>query len=155
VLELLLEGLLNIARLDVALALVIGAVGGVIIGAIPGVGPAVAIAILLPATYKLDPLVGLTLLLGIYGASMYGGAILAILINTPGTPINALTTYDGYSMTKQGQPKRALSLAYSASFVGGMISILALLTLAPNLAAIAHTLAVEKSSSPHCSALCW
>jgi TctA family transporter len=58
-------------------------------------------------------------------------------------------------MTKQGQPKRALSLAYSASFVGGMISILALLTLAPNLAAIAHTLAVEKSSSPHCSALCW
>jgi putative tricarboxylic transport membrane protein len=54
-LELLLEGLLNIARMDVALALVIGAVGGVIIGAIPGVGPAVAIAILLPATYKLDP----------------------------------------------------------------------------------------------------
>ncbi len=136
-LELLLEGLLNIARMDVALALVIGAVGGVIIGAIPGVGPAVAIAILLPATYKLDPLVGLTLLLGIYGASMYGGAIPAILINTPGTPVNALTTYDGYSMTKQGQPRRALSLAYSASFVGGMISILALITLAPNLAAIA------------------
>lgn len=54
-LELLLEGLLNIARMDVALALVIGAVGGVIIGAILGVGPAVAIAILLPATYKLDP----------------------------------------------------------------------------------------------------
>ena len=136
-LELLLEGLLNIARMDVALALLIGAVGGVIIGAIPGVGPAVAIAILLPATYKLDPLVGLTLLLGIYGASMYGGAIPAILINTPGTPVNALTTYDGFSLTKQGQPRRALSLAYSASFVGGMISIVALITLAPNLAAIA------------------
>ena len=90
--ELLLESLMLIARWDVAIALLIGAIGGVIIGAIPGVGPAVAIAILLPATYKLEPLVGLTLLLGIYGAALYGGAIPAILINTPGTPVNALTT---------------------------------------------------------------
>ena len=73
--ELLLESLMLIARWDVAIALLIGAIGGVIIGAIPGVGPAVAIAILLPATYKLEPLVGLTVLLGIYGAALYGGAI--------------------------------------------------------------------------------
>ena len=88
--ELLLESLMLIARWDVVIALLIGAIGGVIIGAIPGVGPAVAIAILLPATYKLEPLVGLTLLLGIYGAALYGGAIPAILINTPGTPVNEI-----------------------------------------------------------------
>ena len=69
--ELLLESLTLIARWDVAIALLIGAIGGVIIGAIPGVGPAVAIAILLPATYKLEPLVGLTVLLGIYGCLLY------------------------------------------------------------------------------------
>ena len=63
--ELLLEALMLIARWDVVIALLVGAIGGVIIGAIPGVGPAVAIAILLPATYKLEPLVGLTVLLGI------------------------------------------------------------------------------------------
>ncbi|MEK9643685.1 MAG: tripartite tricarboxylate transporter permease, partial [Paracoccaceae bacterium] len=78
----------------------IGSVGGVVIGAIPGVGAAVAIAILLPATFSLDPIVGLTVLLGIYGSSMYGGALPAVLINTPGTAVNALTTYDGYPMTK-------------------------------------------------------
>ena len=56
-------------RWDVVLALLVGSVGGVLIGAIPGVGPAVAIAILLPATFCMDPIVGLTVLLGIYGCS--------------------------------------------------------------------------------------
>lgn len=119
------------------LALLIGAIGGVVIGAIPGVGPAIAIAILLPATFSLEPIVGLTLLLGIYGSAMYGGAIPAVLINTPGTPVNALTTYDGYAMTKRGEAPRALSLAYGASFVGGVISVLCLIALAPVLAKIA------------------
>ena len=108
-----------------------------IIGAIPGVGPAVAIAILLPATFALDPIVGLTALLGIYGSSMYGGAIPAILINTPGTAVNALTTYEGTPMTKRGEGRRALSLAYSASFFGGIFSVIALIVLSPVLARVA------------------
>ncbi len=127
----------QIIRLDVALAVTIGAVGGVVIGAIPGVGPAVAIAILLPATFQFEPLVGITLLLGIYGASMFGGAVPAILINTPGTPVNALTTYDGYAMTRRGEARRALSVACSASFVGGVFSVACLLALSPYLARVA------------------
>ena len=127
----------QIVRLDVMLAVAIGAVGGVVIGAIPGVGPAAAIAILLPATFQFEPLVGITLLLGIYGASMFGGAVPAILINTPGTPVNALTTYDGYAMTRRGEARRALAIAYSASFVGGMFSVLCLLALSPYLARVA------------------
>lgn len=127
----------QILRLDVLLALAVGSVGGVIIGAIPGVGPAVAIAILLPATFQFEPIVGLTLLLGIYGSSMYGGALPAILINTPGTAVNALTTYDGYPMTRRGEARRALSLAYSASFFGAVFSIFCLLALSPVLASIA------------------
>ena len=73
--ETLLSALTILARWDVLAALMVGSVGGVIIGAIPGVGAAVAIAILLPATFAMEPIVGLTLLLGIYGSSMYGGAI--------------------------------------------------------------------------------
>ncbi len=135
--EIFLSALETLWRLDVILALLVGAVGGVIIGAIPGVGPAVAIAILLPATFSMEPIVGLTLLLGIYGASMYGGAIPAILINTPGTPVNALTTYDGHAMTRQGQAGRALSLAYSASFFGGIFSVICLVILSPYIAKVA------------------
>ncbi|WP_120632761.1 tripartite tricarboxylate transporter permease [Ruegeria sp. EL01] len=135
--ENLLAGAEMLARWDVMLALLVGSVGGVIIGAIPGVGPAVAIAILLPATFSLDPIVGLTMLLGIYGSSMYGGAIPAVLINTPGTAVNALTSYDGYPMTERGEAHRAVSLAYSASFWGGIFGILCLILLSPVLALIA------------------
>ena len=135
--ENLLAGLEMLARWDVVLALMVGSIGGVIIGAIPGVGPAVAIAILLPATFSLDPIVGLTMLLGIYGSSMYGGAIPAVLINTPGTAVNALTSYDGYPMTKRGEAHRAVALAYSASFWGGIFGILCLILLSPVLAWIA------------------
>ena len=126
-----------LARWDVVLALLVGSIGGVIIGAIPGVGPAVAIAILLPATFSLEPIVGLTMLLGIYGSSMYGGAIPAVLINTPGTAVNALTSYDGYAMTRNGEAHRAVSLAYSASFWGGIFGIICLILLSPVLALIA------------------
>lgn len=135
--DLLLSSFGILARWDVLIALLVGSVGGVVIGAIPGVGPAVAIAILLPATFSLDPIVGLTVLLGIYGSSMYGGAIPAILINTPGTAVNALTTYEGTPMTNRGDARRALSLAYSASFFGGVFSVLCLILLAPVLAKIA------------------
>jgi len=133
----LLSGFVMIAQWEVVVALLIGSIGGVIIGALPGVGPAVAIAILLPATFSFEPIVGLTLLLGIYGSSMYGGAIPAILINTPGTAVNALTTYDGHPMTKRGEGHRALSLAYSASFFGGIFSVVCLIVLSPFLALIA------------------
>jgi putative tricarboxylic transport membrane protein len=132
-----LSGIDLLLRLDVALALLVGSVGGVIIGAIPGVGPPVAIAILLPATFSLDPLVGLTMLLGVYGSAMFGGALPAILINTPGTAVNALTTYDGYPMTKRGEALRALGLAYGASSAGGILSIVALILFAPVLATVA------------------
>lgn len=135
--DLLVSAIEVLMRWDVALALLVGSVGGVLIGAIPGVGPAVAIAILLPATFSMDPIVGLTLLLGIYGSSMYGGAIPAVLINTPGTAVNALTTYDGYPMTARGEPQRALSLAYSSSFFGGMFSVACLVLFAPVLAKVA------------------
>jgi len=135
--DLLAESFAILWRFDVALALIVGSVGGVIIGAIPGVGPAVAIAILLPATFSLEPIVGLTALLGIYGSSMYGGAIPAILINTPGTAVNALSTYEGTPMTARGEGRRALALAYSASFFGGVFSVVCLIALAPLLARIA------------------
>jgi len=117
-----LTGINQLLQPAVLLAILIGSTGGVVIGAVPGIGPAIAIAILLPATVFLDDLVALVLLLGVYGSSMYGGAIPAILINTPGTPVNALTTYDGYSMTKRGEASRALSLAYSSSFLGAFFS---------------------------------
>lgn len=121
--EAFLSGIDQLLQPAVLVAILIGSIGGLVIGAVPGIGPAIAIAILLPATVFLDDLVSLVLLLGVYGSSMYGGAIPAILINTPGTPVNALTTYDGYAMTRRGEASRALAIAYSSSFAGACFSI--------------------------------
>lgn len=126
-----------LASWQVLLALLVGSIGGVIVGAIPGIGPPIAIAIILPASFSLDPLVGLTMMMGVYGAGMYGGALPAVLINLPGTAVNGLTTYDGYPMTHAGQPERAVSLAYTASFFGGIFGILCLIFLSPLLASLA------------------
>lgn len=124
-------GLAEVGQWQVILALFIGALAGILVGAIPGMEPAGAMAIALPITLTMEPLPGIILLLGCYGGAWYGGAIPAILIGVPGTPVNVLTTYDGHPMSKRGEPMRALSLAYSSSFVGGMVSIIALIFLAP------------------------
>ncbi|WP_245866677.1 tripartite tricarboxylate transporter permease [Oceaniglobus roseus] len=133
-----LLGLEYVAHWQVLAALVAGAVLGIMVGAVPGLEPAGAMAILLPFSLQLDPLPGIMLLLGAYGGAWYGGAIPAILIRVPGTPVNVLTTYDGYPMSRRGETFRALSLAYSSSFIGGIVSVLALVLLAPYLARVAE-----------------
>ncbi|WP_048646780.1 tripartite tricarboxylate transporter permease [Nitratireductor soli] len=134
----ILLGLEHIATWQVILALLFGALCGIVVGAVPGLEPAGAMAILLPFSLQLEPLAGVMLLLGAYGGAWYGGAIPAILIRVPGTPVNVLTTYDGYPMAKRGEAHRALSIAYSSSFIGGTVSVLALIFLAPYLAKVAE-----------------
>jgi putative tricarboxylic transport membrane protein len=130
-------GLSQLGRLDVVLAMFLGAIIGVIVGAIPGAGAAVTIAILLPTTFSMDPLVGITLLLGVYCGSAYGSAIPAVLINIPGSPIAVLTAQEAYPMTLRGEGRRAMSLAYSSSFVGGVTAVLAMIFLTAPLAGFA------------------
>ena len=129
-------GLQQLSDPVVWLALIGGSVLGIVLGAIPGIGPGVGIALLLPVTYTMEPLAGITLLMGLYAAAWYGGAIPAITINTPGTGVNVLTTYDGHPMAKNGEPQRALSLAYASSFVGGIFAVLVLMVAAWPLASL-------------------
>lgn len=130
-------GFQEIAHWQVILALLIGATAGILVGAVPGMEPAGAMAIALPFSLTMAPLPGIILLLGCYGGAWYGGAIPAILIRVPGTPVNVLTTYDGFPLGQKGQPMRALSIAYSSSFIGGIISICALIFLAPIMSQVA------------------
>ena len=111
-----------------------GVVGGVLIGVLPGLTSTMGIALLIPITFTMPPAVGLAMLGGIYLASTYSGAISAILLNIPGTPAAVATLLDGYPMTKKGQSTRALALATFGSCVGGLISTVALLFIAPLLA---------------------
>ncbi|WP_249979136.1 tripartite tricarboxylate transporter permease [Vreelandella olivaria] len=118
------------------ISMLIGTLAGILIGALPGLNPVMAIALMLPLTYGLDPLIALGLVAGIYNGSMYGGAIPAILLKIPGTPSAIATTFDGYPMTQNGQGGLALKTACWSSAIGGVFSALALMTLAPLLAKV-------------------
>lgn len=109
---------------------------GVFIGALPGLNPVMAIALLLPLTYSMDPLVALAMVAGIYNGSMYGGAIPAILLRIPGTPASIATTFDGFPMADKGEAAKALKIACWSSAVGGIASAIALMTVGPLLARV-------------------
>ena len=127
----------------------IGIAAGTIIGAMPGLNVIFAIAILLPLTFGMDSVSGMYLMLASYCGATFGGSITAILINTPGTPNAAATTFDGYPMAQKGKAADALKIALVGSAAGGIISCFALLFFAPKIARIAYHIA-----SPEYFALC-
>lgn len=129
----LLIGLTNALSPAALLAICVGTVVGLIVGAMPGLSATMAIALLVPITYAFSPDIGISMLAAIYLSAMYGGSISAILIKTPGTAAAAATVLDGYPMAQRGQAGKALSISLTASFIGGLISSIALLTVAPIL----------------------
>lgn len=125
-----------LSPMNLGLAL-LGVLGGTIIGALPGLSATMAIAVLVPFTFVMDPASGLIMLGAIYTGAIYGGAFAAILVNTPGTPSAIATTFDGYPMARRGDGDLAVTLATIASVVGGVVGALLLITLSPRLATLA------------------
>ena len=126
-------GLANVVDPINLLAIFAGALIGMFVGAMPGLSATMAIALLLPLTYSMRPETGLAMLASLYLAAMYGGSVAAILLRTPGTPAAAATVLDGYPMAQKGLAGKALGLSLTASLIGGVISSIVLLTVAPLL----------------------
>ena len=114
----------------------IGVMLGTAVGVLPGLGPSVAIAILLPLTFGLEPTSAFILFGGIYYGTMYGGSTTAILINTPGDASASVSTFEGYPMAKKGQGGVALATAAIGSFIGGTFATFMLMLVATSLAAV-------------------
>ena len=100
------------ATVDNALVLLLGVIIGTVVGAIPGMTTVMAVALVLPFTFSMQPVTGILLLLGVYKGGIYGGSITAILINTPGTVAASCTVLDGYPLARRGEARRALSLIH-------------------------------------------
>ncbi len=122
----------------------LGTVIGIIVGCLPGFTPTMGIAVLIPITYTMNATTALVFLGAIYCGSMFGGSISAILINTPGTSAAAATAMDGYAMTQKGKAHDALVEAAVASFWGGIVSVFALIFLAPPLAKFAFKFGAQE-----------
>ncbi|WP_420394519.1 tripartite tricarboxylate transporter permease [Acuticoccus sp.] len=122
---------------DVIVAMVLGTVIGIAVGALPGLSATMGIAVLIPLTFAMSPLVALGMIAGIYNGAMYGGSIPAILLRIPGTPAGIATVFDGHEMAKRGRARLALDISLVSSSIGSAVSAVALLLVAPPLAAVA------------------
>lgn len=134
--DMLAYALAALSPINLGLALV-GVTSGIIIGALPGLSATMAVAVLVPVTFGMAPESALIMLGAIYTGAIYGGSYSAILVNTPGTPSAIATTFDGFPMAKRGDGDLAVTLSTLASVAGGLVGVLALLTLAPLLAQVA------------------
>ena len=115
----------------------IGCLWGTMVGVLPGIGPVAGVALLIPVTFGTDPTGAIIMLAGIYYGAMYGGSITSILMNIPGEAASIVTCFDGYQMAKKGRGGAALFISAWGSWIGGTLSILGLMLLAPYLADIA------------------
>jgi putative tricarboxylic transport membrane protein len=114
-----------------------GVVLGQFVGAVPGIGPIMAMAIAIPFTFGLDPLPAIAFLVGVNKGGLVGGAVPAILMNTPGTPDAAATALDGHPLAKQGKPLKATKMALFSSVTGDTFSDIVLITVSAPLAVLA------------------
>jgi len=119
------------------LILVTGVIMGILVGAIPGINDTLLISLLAPMVMYLPPIQGFLGLIAIYCAGIYGGSITAILFRIPGTAAASATVFDGYELTKKGQAGKALGTAIICSAIGGLFSVVMLMTIAPALAKVA------------------
>lgn len=116
------DGALMAFRLDTLVMIVIGLFSGMLVGALPGFTTLMAMAILLPLSFFLDPLVGIPFLLGVYKGGIFGGSIPAILVSMPGTGAAVATSLDGYKLTQKGESRKALDIALFSSVIGDTFS---------------------------------
>jgi putative tricarboxylic transport membrane protein len=117
--------------------LALGTLGGLVLGATPGLSPTLAVALLIPFTFHMEPAAALILLGAAYTGTVAGGAVSAILLSIPGAPANIATTLDGHPLAIQGRAAEALHYCFLASFVGGILGILVLVFFTPPLAQFA------------------
>jgi putative tricarboxylic transport membrane protein len=133
----ILAGLSDAFTFHNLLFVLLGVIVGQLVGALPGIGPVMAMAIAIPFTFTLSPLTAIGFLMGVNKGGLVGGAIPAILINTPGTPDAAATTLDGFPMTQKGQPEKATKMALYSSISGDIFSDIILFTVSPMIAVVA------------------
>ncbi|MEE1621886.1 tripartite tricarboxylate transporter permease [Zafaria sp. J156] len=136
-LTLLMEGFSNALTPMNLLWVVIGAVLGTAVGVLPGLGSAMAVALLLPITFSLDPTAAFIMFAGVYYGGLFGDSTSGILLNTPGNSSAIASTFEGHRMALDGRAAKALATAAVGAFTGGLLATTVVVFFAPTLVRMA------------------
>lgn len=135
--DLLMNGFAHALTPQNLLFAAFGVLLGTAIGVLPGIGPAMAVALLLPVTYAFDPTGAFIMFAGIYFGAMFGGSTTSILLNTPGESASVMAAIEGNPMAKSGRGAQALATAAIGHFIGGIVGVTGLVLVAPLIASVA------------------
>jgi len=107
---------------------------GIVVGMLPGLTATLGVALLTTLTFSMPSGDAILVLICMYVGAIYGGSRSAILLNIPGTPANAATVLDGHPLARAGKAGKAMGVATAGSFLGGLVGMVLLATIAPGLA---------------------
>lgn len=134
---LLLDGFASALTPYNLLFVLIGAVLGTAVGVLPGLGSSMAVALLLPITFALDPTAAFIMFAGVYFGGLFGDSTAGILLNTPGQSSAIASTFEGHRMARNGRAAVALATAAIGAFIGGLISTTIVVFFSPVLVTMA------------------
>ncbi|MDZ5696576.1 tripartite tricarboxylate transporter permease [Chelativorans sp. M5D2P16] len=135
--DVMLRALVLLADPVVITAMVLAAIYGLAVGSVPGLTASMAVALIIPITYFLDPVPALAGVMTLSAMAIFAGDLPGALLRIPGTPASAAYADEAYRMTQQGRASQALGVGLVCSAVGGVFGAILLITAAPWLARIA------------------
>lgn len=136
-LKILLDALRLVGEPTVLGTIALASLIGIVIGAIPGLTAVMGVALLIPFTYFMDPVPAIAAIASLAAMAIFSGDIPGTLLRMPGTPASAAYVEDGYALTRQGRPEKALGLSLVAACWGGVTGVILLMVAAPLLAEFA------------------
>ncbi|MCK5515734.1 MAG: tripartite tricarboxylate transporter permease [Desulfobulbaceae bacterium] len=110
---------------------------GTFVGAIPGLTATMAVALLVPFTFYMDPIPAISAIVATTTTAIFAGDISGTLLRIPGTPASAAYVDDAYSLSKRGQAKTSLFVSLTTASIGGVVGVAILMLMAPQLARVA------------------
>lgn len=134
-LQLLAEGFAGALTFQNMIWVLVGCLLGTAVGVMPGLGSSMAVALLLPVTFSLEPTAAFIMFAGVYFGGLFGDSTMGILMNTPGQASAIASTFEGHKMALNGKAAQALATAAIGAFIGGFVASIVVVFLSPALAA--------------------
>ena len=110
---------------------------GAFVGAMPGLTATMAVALLVPFTWFMDPAPAISAIVATTTTAIFAGDISGALLRMPGTPASAAYVEDSWAIARSGRPRTVLTVSLVCASLGGVIGVAILAVLAPQLARIA------------------
>jgi putative tricarboxylic transport membrane protein len=122
---------------EVLIVLFLASVFGLFIGSIPGLTATMAVALLVPLTFFMDPVPAIGAVVATTATAIFAGDIPGALLRIPGTPASAAYVEESHLLSKKGRLELALGSNVICSAIGGLVGGVVFILAAPSLAEIA------------------